>query len=87
LIGDTDWYLLLLCWTAVHIAGFEDNLHPAKIVDLCYRLAFAAELVVSPSADADTIIARLESTHDSSCSSLERSLTQSGENGMVNKQG
>lgn len=65
---------------------FEDNLNPAKIIDLCYRLAMAAEVVISPDSDTDAIAARLESEHDSACSALENSLAQAGENGMVNKQ-
>lgn len=44
------------------------------------------EVVVSPDADADAIVKRLSSEHDSACSSLEKSLALVGENGMVNKQ-
>lgn len=44
------------------------------------------EVVVSPDADADAIVTRLESEHDSVCSSLERSLAQAGEDGMVTKE-
>jgi hypothetical protein len=69
-----------------YIIEFEDKLAPSKIIDVCYRLAIAAEVVVSPDADPDAIVARLESEHDSACSSLERSLAQFGEGGLVTKQ-
>ena len=44
------------------------------------------EVIVSPDAEAEAIVARLESEHDSACSSLERSLAHAGENGLVTKQ-
>lgn len=70
-----------------YIGQFEDKLAPSDIVDLCYRLALAAEVVISPDADSDAIVARLESEHDGACSSLEKSLALAGdENGMVTKQ-
>ena len=100
-----------------YILEFEDQLQPAKIVDLCYRLAFAAgkctlvrlmclashdipythvlimlcfcifiEVIISQDADAEAIVKRLSSEHDSACSSLEKSLALAGENGLVNKQ-
>ena len=48
---------------------------------------FSIEVVVSPDADADAIVKRLESEHDSACSSLEKSLALANdENGMVTKQ-
>mmetsp|Transcript_27565 Transcript_27565/g.58248 ORF Transcript_27565/g.58248 Transcript_27565/m.58248 type:complete len:485 (+) Transcript_27565:97-1551(+) len=69
-----------------YIVEFEDKLNPSRIIDMCYRLAFAAEVIVSADADADAIVARLSSEHDSACSSLERSLAQAGEDGLVTKQ-
>mmetsp|Transcript_20092 Transcript_20092/g.43626 ORF Transcript_20092/g.43626 Transcript_20092/m.43626 type:complete len:486 (-) Transcript_20092:220-1677(-) len=78
---------LRIIWdVSSYILGFEDNLDPVRIIDLCYRLALAAEVVDSPDADADAIVARLRSEHDSACSSLERSLVHAGENSMVTKQ-
>jgi len=49
-------------------------------------LFLLSEVIISPDADADAIVARLESEHDGACSSLERSLAQAGENGKVKKQ-
>ncbi len=54
----------------------------ADIIHLSYYI----EVVVSPDADGDAIVKRLESEHDSACSSLEKSLAHAGdENGMVTK--
>lgn len=44
------------------------------------------EVLLSADADADAIVVRLASEHDSACSSLERSLAQAGKDGLVTKQ-
>ena len=44
------------------------------------------EVIISQDADAEAIIKRLSSEHDSACSSLEKSLALAGEYGLVNKQ-
>lgn len=49
-------------------------------------LFLVSEVIISPDADANAIVARLESEHDGACSSLERSLAQAGKNGRVTKQ-
>jgi len=67
-------------------SGFEDKIESSTIIDLCYRLAFAADVIISPDADAKSIVAKLESEHDSACSALERSLAQAGEGGYVTKE-
>ena len=79
---------LKIIWNcASYLGEFEDHLPPSKIIDLCYRLAFAAEVILSPNADADAIIKRLESEHDNAVFSLERSLsTFDGEDGLVTKE-
>jgi hypothetical protein len=66
-------------------AAFEDKLESSIIIDLCYRLSFAADVIISPDADAKGIVAKLESGHDSACSALERPLAQAGEGGYVSK--
>ncbi|KAL7509121.1 hypothetical protein ACHAXN_006156 [Cyclotella atomus] len=68
---------------ASYLGGFEDELKPSVIVDMCYRLAFAA---VSPNADAQAIIAKLESEHDGACLPLEKSLAQFGQKGLVQRE-
>lgn len=68
-----------------YAAEFADKLKPSLIIDLCYRLAFAADVIISPDADATAIIAKLESEHDGACLALERSLSQAGEKGCVTK--
>lgn len=69
-----------------YIMEFEDKMEPTKIIDMCYRLAFSSEVLLSADADADAIVVRLASEHDSACSSLERSLAQAGKDGLVTKQ-
>lgn len=78
---------LRVIWNCCSYSGeFEDTLDPSNIIDTCYRLAFAAEFIVSPDADADALVERLELDHDSACTSLQRSLAKSGEDGLVTKQ-
>jgi len=67
-------------------AEFEDKIDPSIIIDLCYRLAFAADVIISPDADTTAIVAKLESEHDGACSALERSLSQAGDGGLVTKE-
>lgn len=65
---------------------FEDKIESSKIIDLCYRLSVAADVIILPEADAKCIVAKLESEHDSACLALERSLAQAGEGGCVTKE-
>ncbi|KAL7516461.1 hypothetical protein ACHAWX_001475 [Stephanocyclus meneghinianus] len=69
-----------------YLAGFADALKPSLIVDLCYRLAFAADVTISPEADAKSIIEKLESERDGACLSLEKSLAQFGKTDLIDKQ-
>jgi len=68
-----------------YMAEFEDRIQPRLIIDLCYRLGLAAVVLVSPDADDKTIIAKLECEHEGACSSLEKSLSIAGEDGLVTK--
>ena len=68
-----------------YMAEFEDKIQPSQIIDLCYRLAFAAEVLVSPDADDKAIVTKLDSEHEGACSSLEKSLSLAGENDLVTK--
>ena len=61
--------------------------HYANVKVFFDSCALYIEVVVSPDADADAIVTRLGSEHDSACSSLVGSLAKAGENnGMVNRQ-
>ena len=63
----------------------HQKIEPSKIIDLCYRLGFAAEVVVSPDADDRAIVAKLDSEHEGACSSLEKSLSLAGKDELVTK--
>ena len=69
-----------------YMSEFEDKIQPSRIVDLCYRLAFAAEVLVSPDADDKDIVTKLESEQEGACLPLEKSLSIAGEDGLVTKQ-
>ena len=58
----------------------HQKIEPSKIIDLCYRLGFAAEVVVSPDADDRAIIVQR-----GACSSLEKSLSLAGKDSLVTK--
>jgi len=68
-----------------YMSEFEDKIKPVVLIDLCYRLALAAEVLVSPDADDKAIVAKLECEHEGACSSLEKSLSLAGENDLVTK--
>jgi hypothetical protein len=78
---------LRIIWDCCSYASdFEDKIEPKTIIDLCYRLAFAADVIISQDADAAAIVAKLESEHDGACLALERSLVLAGEDGYVTKE-
>ncbi|KAL7457440.1 hypothetical protein ACHAWC_009051 [Mediolabrus comicus] len=78
---------LRIIWDCCSYASdFEDKIEPKTIIDLCYRLAFAADVIISQDADATAIVAKLESEHDGACLALERSLALAGEGGYVTKE-
>jgi hypothetical protein len=49
-------------------------------------LLFTLDVIISPEADAKSMIAKLESERDGACLSLEKSLAQFGKNSLVDKQ-
>lgn len=78
---------LRIIWDCCSYASdFEDKIEPKTIIDLCYRLAFAADVIISQDADATAIVAKLESEHDGACLALEGSLALAGEGGYVTKE-
>jgi len=97
----------------INLGGFETKLRPELVVDLCYRLGFAAgeclneftcrtflsnvdcvndsslcsiDVIVSPQADTEAIVAKLASEHSGACLPLQKSLALFGQKGLVQKE-
>lgn len=69
---------LILCLLSSDASLHRVSLHVIHNLD--------TDITVSPDADAKAIVAKLESDHDGACSSLEKSLAQTGKKGLVTKQ-
>jgi hypothetical protein len=69
---------LILCVLSSDASLHRVSLHVIHNLD--------TDITVSPDADAKAIVAKLESDHDGACSSLEKSLAQTGKKGLVTKQ-